>query len=427
MDKIPNLYIERLKTIRNYLCLILELLQKRTPNGIVALFERASALLPYNADRSLKKFPLEITQAEKKRTRFEEGFKILVALILENLAQMLKEANEASEIEVELSMSLASDDPAAKENDDNLLFNVYLPWSDLWPFILNGEKAPNAGAAAILYQYLLDATLPVVEPAGFLRVKRMDVDITRRETRAYRLENGAQKAVLMDYAETAALLSPALKNNCGKKIPEIPAFSKKIQKFFLRLLNKINKLLVKYDKRSAGAEKLAIEIDSLLHGYDKISMLKDIGDCLLSYKKFPKWNKFNDVHHAIMQCLDGVMRELEELAIRRIGPDEGEIAEKNYSINNFSVTEMDYAEDSVLSFWTKKEGLPFATPFWSQECGTGLFMDGEDWHEFHPYKPMCYLSHIAFVDGDLPFTELEHIDYISWEMSFTHDISLELT
>ena len=89
MNPVKNLYIERMKQIRNDLCVALKLLQTRSPLGILAILKRTRELLPYNADRSLRQFPCSLYDMKLRKIKFNEVFKLTTHKIITSLIKII--------------------------------------------------------------------------------------------------------------------------------------------------------------------------------------------------------------------------------------------------------------------------------------------------------------------------------------------------
>ena len=116
-------YLEKLASIKTRLCLALGLLQTMPPAGVAALLRKTARLLPFNADISLKDFPHNVDDPEKRLIKFKAAFKILVQNIISSLLTIYKERTQHchTDIELNLSMSLEYSDPAAREGDNLIL------------------------------------------------------------------------------------------------------------------------------------------------------------------------------------------------------------------------------------------------------------------------------------------------------------------
>lgn len=136
-----------------------------------------------------------------------EAFHIFTQRMLENLEALLKEKNSAffSSIKIELSMSLYPYDPAAKENDDNLIFNIFFPWQKICPFIFDGSLSVDEHPENILYDYIIKNAIPYVDPEDFARVGSIDADIILVENRAWKMTRDTKKAENLSPLETIRL------------------------------------------------------------------------------------------------------------------------------------------------------------------------------------------------------------------------------
>lgn len=207
MKDICNLYLKRLGILRNRLCMALELLQGIPPSGVRALLLRSIHLLPFNPSLSLKDFSYDIDDAENHSINFKSAFIIYVQKIISSLMTIYKERSLQfhTDIELNLSMSLDDNDPAAKEEDDNFLFYILAPWQELWPEIINTELSCQE-AADRLYNYIIQTAIPSIEIKDFLRVGNLYADITKIEAKGYRIDHDANKAIEITQEKVADLL-----------------------------------------------------------------------------------------------------------------------------------------------------------------------------------------------------------------------------
>lgn len=427
MKDICNLYLKRLRILRNRLCMTLELLQGIPPSGVSTLLLRSVQLLPFNTSLSLKDLPHDIDDEENRSINFKSSLIIYVQKIISSLLTIYKERSLQfhTDIELNISMSLDDNDPAAKEEDDNFLFYILAPWQELWPEIINTELSCQE-AADRLYNYIIQTAIPSIEIKDFLRVGNLYADITKIEAKGYRIDHDANKAIEITQEKVADLLGMKGLQETSAIAPNAHPIVKACITYIEDLITLIDQLMDSTAKKDGAMDRLAIKLDTLLHHDRRIREFRRMGDCLLSYAERPAWKLFGTEHHAQMACLDSLMRELENLAVERINHNHQD-TEISLKENGFKITIEDFPDGNILTFWTNMGDSSCAVPFWEVETSTGLFIDGEDWHEFHPYKPMCYLSHIAFVDGDINFEELKHINYITWEMRFRHNITVNIS
>lgn len=353
--------------------------------------------------------------------------KILIQKTISSLEKIYRERNLQfyTDIELEVSTGLDDRDPAAREEDDNFIFNLIVPWQAIWPEITLNVPLSSQEAADRLYNYILRTALPSIEARDFARVGHLYADITLTEAKGYKLEQDTTKAIEITPEKVATLLGMKNLPETSTMYPDVPPIAKTCSTYIEELLTLIDELMNNSTKKDS-TDHLAIKLVALLHDYRRIYDVRRVGDCLLSYAEWPEWGLFGKEHHSQMGCLDSVMRELEDLAAERIDKNFEEIETISY-VDGLEIKEEDFFDENILTFWTNRITITCPIPFWEHGIGTGLFKDGEDWHEFHPYKPMCYLSHRAFVDGDINFEELKYLNYITWEMLFRHDITVNIS
>lgn len=427
MDK-QNSYLKTITVIKSRLCLALELLQTMPPSGVRTLLEKLADLLPFPVDVYLRDDPFNVDYAEERQLNFKNAFIILVQKTISALEQIYRESNLQfyTNIELQVSMGLDDSDPAARDEYDNFIVNIIVPWQVTWPEIILNVPITCQEAADRLYDYILRTTHPSLEAKDFSRVGYLYADITLTEAKGYRFNKDTTKAIETIPVEVADLLEMKNLPEISPISSNIPSIAKTCKDYIEEMIKLIDQLLNNSTKKDTTTDQLAIKLAALLHDHGRIREYGKLGECLMSYANRPDWKLFDTENHAQMACLDSVMREIEELAVENIDRNH-QNTETSFIEKRFEITIEDFPLENILTFWTNKANSTCPIPFWEVETSTRLFKDGEDWHEFHPYKPMCYLSHVAFVDGDINLEELKDVDCITWEMRFRHDITVNLT
>lgn len=416
-----DIYLKIFINIRQQIRLALRLLQIRPPAGVEVFITNLKNYFPYPLDIMPNNLPdHKFFNIEQQFGNFKNSLATIEQRLLSELSEILQNQNNQAAINIELKVSMRLDaaNSVYREDSDNIFLNICVSLEDLCPGLSN-KAFPNQDLTQInLYDFLLQNAIPAIKPRDLLRSGSIWVDIIIHETMGYKLQDKAQRAILLHANEITQLLRQERNLNFGDT--EIIANSRdnELIQDFQRLLEKVDKFISCNFSNAQERDILFQEILALLRDYKNDDWLWK-SDCRgrLTHNKWPDWNKFNIQHYAAMKCLDDVMRQIELWTLERIASEKALLKIKNTSPKTW-VGDCLYPLEIHLTFWTKKEGFSSPTRFYQNGCGSiGLFNDGEDWHETHPYKPMCYLSHVAFVDGFFPYTELEYIDYITWEFT----------
>lgn len=417
-----------LTAIRQHLELALALLKSRTPAGVKAIINEARSLIPDDSGRPFRPIPLSCENLGPRLAQFRNSLGTIEKRVIEELADILQslDSDVASEIDVRITMFLSDDDPDALEDDDNIFLEAIIPWTKLWPFLFHESSNTHIQASDRLYRYIINNSIPSFEEANFLRVGLVWTDILISETTGFKLNEKIQSPTRLLPVEIPHI--PPLKQDHYIEDGASSFISPQVCKLrsciknILGIIERVEKACI---NDASDTAMLLVELERRMHD-SRLEALLEFGDRYLTYGESPQWNKYGPEHNSAMSCLDGVMRQIEKWTTQRMIQHEKLIKTRNGSLST-RMTDYELSLNTELLFWTKKEKMAAPIPFYRNTVASiGLFNDGGDWHEFHPFKPMCYLGHVVFVDDYFPYMELEHIDYVTWKMAFARQIAADI-